>query len=102
MRIGEMGQIIGQMGIGKMGVGEMGVNPSCGGIGGWGVKSFFKVQNESVNLPAIIQNFISVVYDCDQLSFTVVLFRHQSQKSRVPVCVAFFHKNNHLGQVWDY
>ena len=40
MRIGKIGQIIGEMGIGKMGVGEMGVNPPCGGIGGGVSKAF--------------------------------------------------------------
>ena len=38
------------------------------------VESFLKVQNESVNLPAFIQDFSPVVYNCDQLSFTAMLF----------------------------
>ena len=38
------------------------------------VKSFLEVQNESINLPASIQDFSPVVYNCDQLSFTAMLF----------------------------
>ena len=38
------------------------------------VESFFKVQNESVDLPTIIPDFSPVVYDRDQLSFTVTPF----------------------------
>ena len=45
-----------------------------GGVGRGGAESFFKVQDESVNLPAIIQDFSLVAYDCDQLSFTAMLF----------------------------
>ena len=40
-----------------------------GGGGRGCVESFFKVQNESVNLPAIIQDFSLVFYGYDQLSF---------------------------------
>ena len=38
------------------------------------VESFLEVQNESINLPALIQDFSPVVYNCDQLSFTAMLF----------------------------
>ena len=37
-----------------------------------GVKSFFKVQNESVNLTLFIQYFCPIIYYCNQLSFTTM------------------------------
>ena len=37
------------------------------------VESFLEVQNKSINLPAFIQDFNQVVYNCDQLSFTAML-----------------------------
>ena len=39
-----------------------------------GVKSFFKVQNKSVNLTLFVQYFCPIIYYCNQLSFTTMSF----------------------------
>ena len=41
---------------------------------GWGVESVLEVQNGSVDLLALIQDFSPVVYNCDQLSYTAMPF----------------------------
>ena len=39
-----------------------------------GVNSFFKVQNESVNLTLFVQYFCPIIYYCNLLSFTTMPF----------------------------